>query len=510
MTVSIISNGCFIKPATGGSGGFLGLGIWRYRTETDSNPDAGQLQFDNATVADATELYVHAINDSGADMSAFLDLLSEFDLIYIQVQVDASQFVTLQIGTPSLAASVYTFPISQIQAQGATPSNNTEVAVVIERDGVGSGVTDHGALTGLADDDHPQYIQGIEVSNEGGAPLATLANALDFVGTGVDASGVGAEKTITFDYLDPDVTDNLTVGYTTDVEADTLTAGTPKTLDPVCTLEYFKTVTVDDDFTLNVPSGGNGHCEYVITVDSNGPYTLTAGNNVKLMDGNVTMEADGEYILNIHRYSATKAIAQLTLSEGSIATQGITVENQSSTLATLATTIDFVGDGVVATGVGADKTVTISGTDADAIHDNVANEIKAITDKPVPVSGDHYIIEDSADSDNKKSVEHSALESLFKQKTSITVTSTPYPAAAIKVILVDDDTIGGAATVDLPAAASSTDENYNIVKMGTTATVTIDPDSGASETINGAATRPLNSQYESVEAHCDGTNWVIL
>ena len=505
MTVSIISNGCFIKPATGGSGGFLGLGIWRYRTETDSNPDAGQLQFDNATVGSATELYVHAINDSGADMSAFLDLLSEFDLIYIQVQVDASQFVTLQIGTPSLAASVYTFPISQIQAQGATPSNNTEVAVVIERDGVGSGVTDHGALTGLADDDHPQYIQGIEVSNEGGAPLATLANALDFVGTGVDASGVGAEKTITFDYLDPDVTDNLTVGYTTDVEADVFNVS----LTPDFSLEYLKTMTVTNDFELNVPTG-NGHGEYYLTIDSNGPYTLSAGTNVKLMDGNVTMEADGNYILNIHRYSATNAVAQLTLAEGSIATQGITVENQSSPLTTLATTIDFVGDGVVASGGGADKTVTISGTDADAIHDNVANEIKAITDKPVPVSGDHYIIEDSADSDNKKSVEHSALESLFKQKTSITVTSTPYTAAAIKVILVDDDTIGGAATVDLPAAASSTDENYNIVKMGTTGTVTIDPDSGAGETINGAATRPLNSQYEAVEAHCDGTNWVIL
>ena len=46
--------------------------------------------------------------------------------------------------------------------------------------------------------------------------------------------------------------------------------------------------------------------------------------------------------------------------------------------------------------------------------------------------------------------------------------------------------------------------------MGATATVTIDPDSGAGETINGAATRPLNSQYEAVEVHCDGTDWVIL
>jgi hypothetical protein len=43
-------------------------------------------------------------------------------------------------------------------------------------------------------------------------------------------------------------------------------------------------------------------------------------------------------------------------------------------------------------------------TDADAIHDNVAGEIAAITTKATPVSGDLLIIEDSADSNNKKSI----------------------------------------------------------------------------------------------------------
>ena len=267
MTVSIISNGCFIKPATGGSGGFLGLGIWRYRTAITSTPASGELQFDDTTVADATELYVHSVNDSGADMSAFLDLLSALDLIYIQVQVDASQFVTLQIGTPSLAASVYTFPISQIQAQGATPSDDTEVAVVIERDGVGAGVTDHGALTGLADYDHNWA-------------------------------------------LHKDITGNITVGYTTDVEPD----GFANPLVPDLTLEYFKTMTVTGGFTLDVPTGGNGHCEYYLTIDSGGPYTLVAGANVTMMDANVTMEADGKYVLNIHKYSDTVVLAQLLLS----------------------------------------------------------------------------------------------------------------------------------------------------------------------------------------------------
>lgn len=51
-----------------------------------------------------------------------------------------------------------------------------------------------------------------------------------------------------------------------------------------------------------------------------------------------------------------------------------------------------------------DADITL-GTDADAIHDNVAAEISAITEKATPVSGDLIIIEDSADSNNKKRVQ---------------------------------------------------------------------------------------------------------
>ena len=51
------------------------------------------------------------------------------------------------------------------------------------------------------------------------------------------------------------------------------------------------------------------------------------------------------------------------------------------------------------------------GTDADAVHVNVASEISAITNKATPVGGDFLIIEDSADSNNKKHILISALPS---------------------------------------------------------------------------------------------------
>jgi hypothetical protein len=49
-------------------------------------------------------------------------------------------------------------------------------------------------------------------------------------------------------------------------------------------------------------------------------------------------------------------------------------------------------------------TVT-NGADGSAIHDDTAGEIAAITEKVAPVSGDFLVIEDSADSNNKKRVQ---------------------------------------------------------------------------------------------------------
>jgi len=49
--------------------------------------------------------------------------------------------------------------------------------------------------------------------------------------------------------------------------------------------------------------------------------------------------------------------------------------------------------------------LTISGADSDAIHDNVASEISAITEKGTPVGADLILIEDSADSNAKKKIQ---------------------------------------------------------------------------------------------------------
>ena len=64
-----------------------------------------------------------------------------------------------------------------------------------------------------------------------------------------------------------------------------------------------------------------------------------------------------------------------------------------------------------------DSDITL-GTDADSIHDNVAGEIGAITEKTSIAANDEFIIEDSADSDNKKSSKLKTIRQVVPQTQS--------------------------------------------------------------------------------------------
>lgn len=95
-------------------------------------------------------------------------------------------------------------------------------------------------------------------------------------------------------------------------------------------------------------------------------------------------------------------------------------------------------------------------------------------------------------------------------KTVLSVTSktTTYTAtAADDIILVSD--AGGSWTLTLFAASGNTGKMLQIKKTNSsTNTVTIDANS--SETIDGATTVKLSTQYEYFTIVCDGSNWHIV
>ena len=76
------------------------------------------------------------------------------------------------------------------------------------------------------------------------------------------------------------------------------------------------------------------------------------------------------------------------------------------------------------------------------------------------------------------------------------------------IVLVDDDTVGGAVTVNLPASADSHGNIYTIKKLGTTGNITVD--ANGSETIDGATTLVITAQYDAPKIYCNGSNWFVI
>ena len=99
-----------------------------------------------------------------------------------------------------------------------------------------------------------------------------------------------------------------------------------------------------------------------------------------------------------------------------------------------------------------------SGSDPDAIHDNVAGEIVAITEKAVPVGGDWVVIEDSEDSNNKKSVQLANLP-VVQDAEDLVVAVRKDSAGTIDigeaVYLVGWSTAGSVPTVELADSSSA-------------------------------------------------------
>ena len=91
---------------------------------------------------------------------------------------------------------------------------------------------------------------------------------------------------------------------------------------------------------LGIGSGGGG-----VTVQDEGGALSTTGTTLNFVGAGVVASGTG----------STKTI---TISGGG---SGITVQDEGSALSTAGTTLNFVGAGVTATGTGATKTITISG-----------------------------------------------------------------------------------------------------------------------------------------------------
>ncbi len=110
--------------------------------------------------------------------------------------------------------------------------------------------------------------------------------------------------------------------------------------------------------TGNVSVGGTLTYEEVTNVDSLG--IITARTGVKVTGGELAV-GNNIKLGNAGVITATSFSGDGSALTGISGGGGITIQDEGTTLSTQATTLNFVGAGVVASGTGATKTITISG-----------------------------------------------------------------------------------------------------------------------------------------------------
>lgn len=90
--------------------------------------------------------------------------------------------------------------------------------------------------------------------------------------------------------------------------------------------------------------------------------------------------------------------------------------------------------------------------------------------------------------------------------TTITSAASPYSATGNQVVLVN--ATGGAVTVSLPSAVTTTTPIEVKKTDSSSNAITVDP--VGAQTVDGAATYLITLQYESAKFISDGTNWFVF
>jgi|GEM_PF-1237465 len=136
---------------------------------------------------------------------------------------------------------------------------------------------------------------GASLIDDADAAAARTTLELGDAATGTIGSEVQAYNA---DTLFADESDNLTVGFTSDVYAIG-NSGTG-TVTVSLTEECLQTLTINGSFTLAPPSSGNGVAVIIATTDATGSYTITT-SGFTIVNGAYDNTAD-----KVHRFVVTK------------------------------------------------------------------------------------------------------------------------------------------------------------------------------------------------------------
>jgi hypothetical protein len=163
------------------------------------------------------------------------------------------------------------------------------------------------------------------------------------------------------------------------------TVGATTTVDPSLGNVVSMTLSAACTATISAPVGsGAATLEFWVTQDGTGGNTLTIAATAGTVTGDIsahTTTAGETFRVIAERIPATTNDWVVDLVGGSGAS-ALTVEDEGTPLATAASTLDFVGAGVTATGSGAEKTITIPGVTEASVRDAGRWELAVVPGSP--------------------------------------------------------------------------------------------------------------------------------
>lgn len=108
------------RGAQGMAGGWSS--IWKYNTTTTANPPSNYFRFNHATAASVTTLFINDVDNTDANMQAFLDAFDNsgnFGLIKVTKKTDASVFWMGKVTSETDSGAYHTVAVTYVANNGA-------------------------------------------------------------------------------------------------------------------------------------------------------------------------------------------------------------------------------------------------------------------------------------------------------------------------------------------------------------------------------------------------------
>lgn len=312
----------------------------------------------------------------------------------------------------------------------------------------------------------------ITVKDEGSA-LSTAASTINFVGNGVTASGTGAEKTVTI--TDTNTTYSVGDGGLTQ---NNFTDALKSKLDAV------EANATADQSNAEIKSAYEANSDTNAFTDAEKTKLSgisTSANNYSLPT------ASGSTLggIKIGSGLSIDGSGVVTASGGGGGGSSLTVQDEGSALSTAATTMNFVGNGVVASGTGATKTITVTDTNTTySVGDGGLTEKNFTTALNTKLSG----IETNATADQTNAEIRAAVEAATDSNVFTDADHSKLNAIAASAT-ANPNALDNLSEDSSPQLGGNLDVNGNDIVSTSNGSIDLDPNGSGKVTFKGNSTR---------------------